>query len=93
MAMQHGNVIEYEGWVIHPVVAESKDGRFAAAATVVDRDGEERTVGVDGDFAQPQDARDQAIELAIAWIHRRRVVSDHYVRGGQAMPMDRGRRR
>jgi hypothetical protein len=46
-------------------------------------------VGVDGDFAQPQEARDQAI----AWIHRRPVVSDHYVRGSQAMQMDRRRRR
>ena len=80
--MQHGNAIEYGGCLIHPVVTVSKGGRFAGAATIVDRDGEERTVGVDGDFGQAQEAMDQAIELAIAWIHRRRVVSDHYVRGG-----------
>ena len=80
--MQHGNAIEYGGCLIHPVVTASKGGRFAGAATIVDRDGGERTDGVDGDFGQAQEAMDQAIELAIAWIHRRRVVSDHYVRGG-----------
>ncbi|SFU24000.1 hypothetical protein SAMN05192563_102470 [Paraburkholderia aspalathi] len=88
--MQHGNAVEYSGWVIHPVVTESKGDRFAAAATIVDRDGEERTVGVDGDFARSQEAMDRAVELAIAWIHRRRVVSDHYVRSSQATEIDTG---
>lgn len=33
-------------------------------------------------FPTPGEARDQAIELATAWIHKRSVVSDRYVRRG-----------
>ena len=80
--MQQENAVEFGGCLIQPIVTESESGRFAAAATILGWDGDERTIGVDGDFGQPQEAVDQAIELEIAWIHRRRVVSDHYVRAG-----------
>ncbi|MDB5784156.1 hypothetical protein [Caballeronia mineralivorans] len=80
--MQQENAVEFGGCLIQPIVTESESGRFAAAATVLGWVGEERMIGVDGDFGQPQEAIDQAIELAIAWTHRRRVVSDHYVRAG-----------
>lgn len=72
----------YRGCVIRPLVTVEEDGRYTAAAAVTDREGETRTLGVEGDFAEPLEARDQAMELAIAWIHRRNVVSDHYVRRG-----------
>jgi hypothetical protein len=39
-----------------------------------------RTLGVDGDFADAQEARNEALELAVAWIQQRSVVSDRYVR-------------
>jgi hypothetical protein len=64
--MQQENTVEFGGRLIQPIVTESESGRFAAAAMVLDRDGKERTIGVDGDFGQPQEAIDQAIELAIA---------------------------
>ncbi|MDR5804939.1 hypothetical protein [Caballeronia sp. LZ001] len=79
--MQTEDVI-YRGCVIRPLVTTAENGRYTAAAAVTDREGETRTLGVEGDFAEPQEARDQAMELAIAWIHRRNVVSDHYVRRG-----------
>ncbi|MGF6971127.1 hypothetical protein OKW43_008222 [Paraburkholderia sp. WC7.3g] len=74
--------ITYRGFVIRPLVTMSERGRYTAAAIVTDREGESRTLGVEGDFAEMQEASDQAIELAIAWIHRRNVVSDHYIRQG-----------
>ncbi|MBB5445442.1 MULTISPECIES: hypothetical protein [Paraburkholderia] len=72
--------ITYRGFVIRPLVTMSERGRYAAAAIVTDRDSESRTLGVEGDFGDMQEAWDQAIELAIAWIHQRNVVSDHYIR-------------
>ncbi len=72
--------VKYSGYVIRPIVTTAEGGRYTAAANITDRDGEMRTLGVEGDFADPQVARDQAMELAIAWIHQRNVVSDHYVR-------------
>ncbi|MEM5436533.1 hypothetical protein [Paraburkholderia diazotrophica] len=80
--MQTEDVTEYRGCVIRPVVTTTESGRYAAAAIVTDREGETRTLGVDGDFVESQEARDQAMELAIAWIQRRNIVSDHYVRRG-----------
>ena len=74
--------VKYSGCLIRPIVTTAEGGRYTAAANITDRDGETRTLGVEGDFADPQEARDQAIELAIAWIHQRSVVSDHYVRRG-----------
>jgi len=76
--------VKYSGCLIRPIVTTAERCRFTAAANITDRDGETRTLGVDGNFADPQEARDQAIELAIAWIHQRSVVSDHYVRRGYA---------
>lgn len=72
--------VKYSGCLIRPVVTTTESGRYTAAANITDRDGEMRTLGVEGDFAEPQEARDQALELAIAWIHQRNAVSDHYVR-------------
>ena len=74
--------VKYSGCLIRPVVTTAENGRYTAAANITGRDGEMRTLGVEGDFADPQEARDQAMELAIAWIHQRNVVSDHYVRRG-----------
>jgi len=71
---------KYSGCLIRPVVTTAVGARYTAAANITDRDGETRTLGVEGDFADPQEARDRAMELAIAWIHQRSVVSDHYVR-------------
>ncbi|KWE51366.1 hypothetical protein WL76_18025 [Burkholderia ubonensis] len=78
--MQIEHVTEYRGFLIRPVVTSMEGGRYAAAAIVTDQMGEARTFGVDGDFAEADEAQDQATELAIAWIDRRNVVSDHYVR-------------
>ncbi|MFP3646008.1 hypothetical protein [Paraburkholderia sp. SIMBA_054] len=80
--MQTEDATPYGGCVIRPVITITEGGRYTAAAMVTDREGEIRTLGVEGDFAGEQEARDQAMELAIAWIHRRNVVSDHYVRRG-----------
>ena len=74
--------VKYSGCLIRPIVTTAEGARFKAAANITDRDRETRTLGVEGDFAAPQEARDQAIERAIAWIHQRCVVSDHYVRRG-----------
>ncbi|MGV2291906.1 hypothetical protein AAHK20_24555 [Trinickia sp. YCB016] len=78
--MQTDNVMEYHGCEVRPVVTATGKGRYAAAAIVTDRAGETRTLGVDGDFANVQAARDEALELAVAWIQQRSVVSDRYVR-------------
>jgi len=72
--------VKYTGCLIRPVVTTAEGARYTAAANITDRDGETRTLGVEGDFADPQEARNRAMELAIAWIHQRSVVSDHYVR-------------
>ncbi|SAK97212.1 hypothetical protein AWB75_07092 [Caballeronia catudaia] len=80
--MQTEYVTHYRGCDIHPVVTTAEGGRYTAAAIVTDREGETRTLGVEGDFAGSDEARNQAMELAIAWIQRRHVVSDHYVRRG-----------
>ncbi|SIT48936.1 conserved hypothetical protein [Paraburkholderia piptadeniae] len=80
--MQTEDVTEYRGCMIRPIVTAAEGGRYTAAAIVMDREGETRTLGVEGDFAEYQEARDQAMELAIAWIHRRNIVSDHYVKRG-----------
>lgn len=78
--MQTDKVIEYHGCEVRPVVTATGSGRYTAAAVVTDRAGETRTLGVDGDFANVQEARDEALELAVAWIQQRSVVSDRYVR-------------
>lgn len=78
--MQTDSVMEYHGCEVRPVVTATGKGRYAATAIVTDRAGETRTLGVDGDFANAQEARDEALELAIAWIQQRSVVSDRYVR-------------
>ncbi|KML22100.1 MULTISPECIES: hypothetical protein [Burkholderia] len=78
--MQTDNVIAYHGCEVRPVVTATGNNRYAAAAMVTDRDGETRTLGVDGDFANAQEARDEALELAVAWIQQRSVVSEWYVR-------------
>ncbi len=72
--MQQENTVEF---LIQPIVTESESGRFAAAAAVLDRDGEERTIG----------------STAISGSLRRRsnlqspgsigdAVSDRYIRAG-----------
>ena len=78
--MQTDNVIEYHGCEVRPVVTVTGGGRYAASAIVTDRAGETRTLGVDGDFANAQEARNEALELAVAWIQQRSVVSERYVR-------------
>ena len=78
--MQAENVVEYHGCEVRPVVTPTATGRYAAAAIVTDRVGDTRTLGVDGDFPNAQDARDEALELAVAWIQQRSVISERYVR-------------
>ncbi|MEX3937251.1 hypothetical protein AB4Y32_36900 [Paraburkholderia phymatum] len=78
--MQTDQVMEYHGCEVRPVATPTGTGRYAAAAIVTDRAGDTRTLGVDGDFANAQEARDEALELALAWIQQRSVVSDRYVR-------------
>ncbi|WP_284901352.1 hypothetical protein [Burkholderia sp. lyk4-R2A-23] len=78
--MQTDNVMEYHGCEVRPVVTVTERGRYAASAIVTDRAGETRTLGVDGDFANAQEARNEALELAVAWIRQRSVVSERYVR-------------
>ena len=78
--MNTDSVIEYHGFELRPVVTATGSGCYTAAAVVTDRAGEIRTLGVDGDFANVQEARDEALELAVAWIQQRSVVSDRYVR-------------
>jgi hypothetical protein len=78
--MQTDKVLEYHGCEVRSVVTPSVRGRYAAAAIVTDRAGDTRTLGVDGDFFNAQDARNEALELAIAWIQHRSVVSERYVR-------------
>ncbi|TXC88907.1 hypothetical protein [Paraburkholderia azotifigens] len=78
--MHTEKVLEYHGCEVRPVVILGPTGRYAAAAVVTDRAGETRTLGVDGDFCYAQEARNEALELAIAWIQQRSVVSERYVR-------------
>ena len=78
--MQTDKFIEYHGCEVRPVVTATESGRYTAAAVITDRAGEVRTLGVDGDFANAQEARDEALELAVAWLQQRAVVSDRYVR-------------
>ncbi|MGR3908952.1 hypothetical protein Q3A80_18115 [Burkholderia sp. SR8] len=78
--MQTDKIIEHRGYEVRAVVTDTEAGRYSATAIVTDRDGETRTLGVDGDFADTREACDQALELALAWIQRRAVVSDRYVR-------------
>jgi hypothetical protein len=78
--MQTENVMEYHGCEVRPVVTPTAKGRYAAAAIVTDRVGDTRTLGVEGDFPNAQDARDEALELAVAWIQQRSVISERYVR-------------
>ena len=78
--MNVDKVIEYHGCEVRPVVTATGTGRYAAAAVLTDRAGDTRTLGVDGNFANPGEACDKALELALAWIQQRSVVSDRYVR-------------
>ncbi|HHL4078062.1 MULTISPECIES: hypothetical protein [unclassified Burkholderia] len=83
--MHTNRTIEHGGYTVRAVVTDTETGRYSAAAILTDRDGETRTLGVDGDFADTREASDQALELALAWIQRRSVVSDRYVRRYRAM--------
>lgn len=78
--MQTESVLEYHGCEVRPVVTSGTNGRYAAAAIVTGRTGDTRTLGLDGDFCYAQEARNEAPELAIAWIQQRSVVSERYVR-------------
>ncbi|MEM5314307.1 hypothetical protein [Paraburkholderia sp. JHI869] len=80
--MQH-DVMEYRGCEVRPVVTADGDGRYTATAIVNSRDGETRTLGINGTFAGPGEARDEALELAIAWIQQRSAVSPQHVRRNQ----------
>jgi len=42
--------VKYSGCLIHPIVTTAERGRYTAAGNITDRDGETRTLGVDGDF-------------------------------------------
>jgi hypothetical protein len=93
--MQANRTIEHGGYAVRAVVTDTETGRYSATAILTDRDGETRTLGVDGDFADTREAGDQALELALAWIQRRSVVSDRYVRryrAGASGDPDRERR-
>jgi hypothetical protein len=61
-------------------VTGTGQGRYAAAAIVTGRDGEARTLGVDADFANSDEACDEALEAAVAWIQQRSIGSGRYVR-------------
>ncbi|PRF75080.1 hypothetical protein C6Q12_17365 [Burkholderia multivorans] len=78
--MQTETFSEYRSCAIRTVVMTEEDGRYTAAAIVADRDGETRTLGVEGNFAESDEARDRAMELAIAWIQQRSIVSERCVR-------------
>ncbi|WP_175922825.1 hypothetical protein [Burkholderia latens] len=78
--MQTDKIIEHGGYEVRAVVTDTETGRYSAAAIVTGRDGETRTLGVDGDFADTREAYDHALELGLAWIQRRSVVSDRYVK-------------
>ncbi|WP_175849046.1 MULTISPECIES: hypothetical protein [Burkholderia cepacia complex] len=84
--MHTNRTIEHGGYTVRAVVTDTETGRYSAAAILTDRDGETRTLGVDGDFADTREASDQALELALAWIQRRSVVSDRYVRRNRTGP-------
>ncbi|WP_255219023.1 hypothetical protein [Paraburkholderia kururiensis] len=74
--------VTYGAFLIHPVVTAAANGRYAATTAVIAApDGSERVVGADADFALHDEARDRAVELAMAWIDPRRTVSDHHVNG------------
>lgn len=93
--MHTNRTIEHGGYMVRAVVTDTETGRYSATAILTDRDGETRTLGVDGDFTDTREACDRALELALAWIQRRSVVSDRYVRRYRAGPSndpDRGRR-
>ncbi|MDF3082120.1 hypothetical protein [Burkholderia sola] len=83
--MHTNRTIEHGGYAVRAVVTDTETGRYSATAILTDRDGETRTLGVDGDFADTREASDQALELALAWIQRRSVVSDRYIRRYRAM--------
>ncbi|MPV59985.1 hypothetical protein CFB46_34145 [Burkholderia sp. HI2761] len=84
--MQINRTIEHGGYTVRAVVTDTETGRYSATAILMDRDGESRALGVDGDFADTREACDQALELGLAWIQRRSVVSDRYVRRNRAGP-------
>jgi len=73
--------IRYRTFLIRPFVTANANGRFAASAVITDPSDEERTVGVDGDFGQRQEAVDRAVEVAMAHIDQRHIASDHHMRG------------
>jgi hypothetical protein len=62
-------------------VTTNANGRFSASAVITDPSDEERTVGVDGDFGQRQEAVGRAVEVAMAHIDQRHIASDHHMRG------------
>ncbi|KWO48564.1 hypothetical protein WT97_06025 [Burkholderia sp. MSMB1459WGS] len=84
--MHTHTTVEHGGYAVRAVVTDTETGRYSATAILMDRDGETRALGVDGDFADTREACDQALELALAWIQRRSVVSDRYVRRNRAAP-------
>lgn len=62
------------------MVSATGKGCYAAAAIVTDRTGETRALGVDGDFASTQEARDETQGFAVTWTQQPLVVSERYVR-------------
>lgn len=78
--MNTEDITEHHGCEVRPVVTPTTTGRYAAAAVVTDRVGDTRTLAVEGDLSNAQDACDEALELAVAWIQQRSVISERYVR-------------
>lgn len=58
--MQTGDIMEYHGCEVRPVVTPTKTGRYAAAAIVTGRVGDTRTLAVEGDLSNAKDARNEA---------------------------------
>lgn len=84
-ALSTHTTVSHGAFPIHPVATTAANGRDATTAVIAAPDGSERVVGVvgvDGNFALHDEARNRAVELAMAWIDQRRIASDHHVRGG-----------
>ncbi|WP_413197546.1 hypothetical protein [Pararobbsia alpina] len=80
--MPTNKVIDFRGCEVRPVISDRGNGRYAATAVIIDRAGETRTLGLDRDFADSEDASDEALEVAFAWIQHRSVISERYIRRG-----------
>jgi hypothetical protein len=60
--MEAGTVTWYRGCEVRPVMTVTAKGRDAAAVILAGQDGETRTPGIGRDFANSQDAGDEALE-------------------------------